>query len=272
MELVAKEKNINRLTEASLSEVRAEIRNGRYQGQTSGLARGYLQGNVVILPSSHADDFLRFCTRNPQPCPLVGISEPGNPMLAELGADVDIRTDVPQYRIWRDGKIETEVSDIRDYWNDDMMAFVIGCSFSFEEALIEAGLEVRHISCGLNVPMFETNIETAAVGPFYGPLVVSMRPMKAKDAIRAIQITSRFPRVHGAPVHIGDPSIIGINDISKPDYGDPVTIKDNEIPVFWACGVTPQAAIKAANVPFCITHSPGCMLITDRRNTEFAVI
>ena len=266
------EKHINPLSQASVADVRQAIREGRYQGQTSGLAYGYLQGNVVILPSSHADHFLRFCVKNPQPCPLVGFSEPGNPMLPDLGADIDIRTDVPRYRIWQDGKLEKEVSDIVEYWTDDLTAFVIGCSFSFEEALIEANLDVRHISCGVNVPMFETNMQTVPSGPFFGPMVVSMRPMRGRDAIRAIQITSRFPRVHGAPVHIGDPAHIGIRDLAKPDYGDPVAMENDEIPVFWACGVTPQAAIKAANVPFCITHSPGCMLITDRRNAEFAVI
>jgi uncharacterized protein YcsI (UPF0317 family) len=250
--------------------LRREIRAGRFDGQTSGQCQGHVQGNVVILPADAAADFLRFATLNPKPCPVIGMSEPGSPALPALGADIDIRTDVPRYRVWRDGALVDEPTDIRDVWRDDLVAFVIGCSFSFEEALIEDGLEVRHIRLGRNVPMWRTNIACAPAGRFHGPLVVSMRPFKAADAIRAVQITSRYPAVHGAPVHLGRPDLIGIRDLAKPDYGDAVPVADDEVPVFWACGVTPQAAIAQAKLPFAITHAPGCMLVTDLLNSRLA--
>ena len=249
---------------------RHAIRSGDWTGHTSGLAEGYVQGNVVILPRREADDFLRFCQRNPKPCPVLAVSEPGQPVLPALGADLDIRTDVPRYRVWREGELSEEPTDIRALWRDDLVTFVIGCSFSFEQALLEAGLPVRHIEQGRNVPMYRTNIPTAPAGPFRGPLVVTMRPMRAAAVIRAIQVTSRFPDVHGAPVHLGDPSLIGIADLGRPDYGDAVDVRADELPVFWACGVTPQAAITQARLPFCITHAPGAMLITDLLNHELA--
>ena len=252
------------------AKARRSIRTGEWTGHTSGLAEGYVQGNIVILPRQHADDFLRFCQRNPKPCPVLAVSEPGRPELPALGADLDIRTDVPRYRVWRKGELESEPTDVRAMWRDDLVSFVIGCSFSFEQALLEAGLPVRHIEQGRNVPMYRTNIQTAAAGPFHGPLVVTMRPMRAAAVIRAIQVTSRFPDVHGAPVHIGDPSLIGITNLAKPDYGDAVDVHADELPVFWACGVTPQAAIAQARLPFCITHAPGAMLITDLLNHELA--
>jgi len=249
---------------------RHAIRSGDWTGHTSGLAEGYVQGNVVILPRREADDFLRFCQRNPKPCPVLAVSEPGQPVLPALGADLDIRTDVPRYRVWREGELSEEPTDIRALWRDDLVTFVIGCSFSFEQALLEAGLPVRHIEQGRNVPMYRTNIPTAPAGPFSGPLVVTMRPMRAAAVIRAIQVTSRFPDVHGAPVHLGDPSLIGIADLGRPDYGDAVDVRADELPVFWACGVTPQAAITQARLPLCITHAPGAMLITDLLNHELA--
>lgn len=252
------------------ARARRTIRTGEWAGHTSGLAEGHVQGNVVILPKALADDFLRFCQRNPKPCPLLAVSEVGQPQLPSLGADVDIRTDVPRYRVWQRGEIVAEPTDIRELWRDDLVSFVIGCSFSFEQALLEAGLPVRHIEQDRNVPMYRTNIATAEAGPFKGPMVVSMRPMRAAAAIRAIQVTSRFPDVHGAPVHLGDPAQIGILDIAKPDYGDAVDILPGELPVFWACGVTPQAAIVNARPEFCITHSPGAMLITDLLNQQLA--
>lgn len=252
------------------AQARRKIRSGEWTGQTSGLAEGHVQGNVVILPKALADDFLRFCQRNPKPCPLLAVSEVGQPQLPSLGMDVDIRTDVPRYRVWQRGEIVAEPTDIRELWRDDLVSFVIGCSFSFEQALLEAGLPVRHIEQDRNVPMYRTNIATAEAGPFKGPMVVSMRPMRAAAAIRAIQVTSRFPDVHGAPVHLGDPAQIGIQDIAKPDYGDAVDILPGELPVFWACGVTPQAAIVNARPEFCITHSPGAMLITDLLNQQLA--
>ncbi|WP_372824617.1 putative hydro-lyase [Polaromonas sp.] len=255
---------------ASAAHVRSIIRKGGWTAHTSGLANGHVQGNVVILPVDQANDFLRYCQRNPKPCPLLTVSEPGQAQLPALGADIDIRTDVPRYRVWRDGVLSAEPTDVRALWRDDLVTFVIGCSFSFEEALIESGLRIRHIDQHRNVPMYRTSVATEAAGPFKGPLVVTMRPFKAADAIRAIQITSRFPNVHGAPVHIGDPALIGIADLAHPDYGDAVDVMPDEIPVFWACGVTPQAALVQARPALCITHAPGAMLITDLLNHQLA--
>jgi uncharacterized protein YcsI (UPF0317 family) len=252
--------------------VRHEARAGTLTGHTAGLAPGYVQGNLVVLPESFASDFLRFCQRNPKPCPLIGASEPGQARLPELGADLDLRTDIPRYRVWRDGALVDEPTDVLGYWRDDLVAFVIGCSFTFEEALVADGIPLRHIDRGANIAMYRTNIATAPAGAFAGPLVVSMRPLSPADAIRAVQITSRYPAVHGAPVHVGLPELIGIPDLAKPDYGEAVEVRPDEVPVFWACGVTPQAVIAAARVPFAITHAPGSMLVTDRRNSEYAVI
>ncbi|HEY8565149.1 MAG TPA: putative hydro-lyase [Beijerinckiaceae bacterium] len=243
-----------------------------HDGQTSGMAPGYVQGNLAILPRDVASDFLRFCHKNPKPCPLIGVSDPGDPRLPDLGPDLDIRTDLPRYRVWRDGELVEEPTDILNWWRNDLVAFVIGCSFSFEEALVADGIPMRHISCGTNVPMYKTNVPVAPAGPFHGELVVSMRPLKPADAIRAVQITSRFPSVHGAPVHLGKPELLGIADLSRPDYGDPVAVADNELPVFWACGVTPQAVIAAAKPSFAITHAPGCMLVTDLKNAHLSII
>ncbi len=251
---------------------RHRIRAAAYQGPTAGLAPGNVQANLVILPKDLANDFLRFAQANPKPCPVLAVSEVGDPHFPTLGADLDMRTDLPLYRVWRNGELVEEPCDISHVWRDDLVGFAIGCSFSFEEALIEDGIEVRHIACGTNVPMYRTNIACVPAGVFHGPLVVSMRPLKPADAIRAVQITSRFPSVHGAPVHLGLPAMIGIADINKPDYGDPVPIGADELPVFWACGVTPQAVIAAVKPDFCITHAPGCMLITDLRNTKLAAL
>ncbi|MGL4727330.1 MAG: putative hydro-lyase [Bosea sp. (in: a-proteobacteria)] len=257
---------------ATGADVRLRARHGLFDGQTAGLAPGLVQGNLAILPAAIAGDFLRFCQLNPKPCPVIGISEPGSPHIPALGLDLDLRTDLPRYRVWRNGELAGEPTQIKDVWRDDLVAFVIGCSFSFEEALIEDGVPLRHVACGSNVAMYRTTVPTMKAGPFEGPLVVSMRPLKAADAIRAIQITSRFPAVHGAPVHLGDPALIGINDITKPDYGDPVAIEADEIPVFWACGVTPQAVIASVKPEFAITHAPGCMLVTDVRNSRLAAL
>ncbi|MEI7446537.1 MAG: putative hydro-lyase [Burkholderiales bacterium] len=245
-------------------------REGTHTGHTAGMAPGRVQANLVVLPRAQADDFLRFCQRNPQPCPLLAVSEPGDPRLPELGADLDLRTDVPRYRIWKDGVLVGEPTDVTTLWRDDLVGFAIGCSFSFEQALLEAGVPLRHVAQGRNVAMYRTSVPTVPAGVFHGPLVVSMRPMKAADAIRAVQVTSRFPRVHGAPVHIGRPDLIGIADLARPDFGDPVEVRDDELPVFWACGVTPQAVVMAAKPAFCITHAPGCMLVTDLLNHRIA--
>jgi uncharacterized protein YcsI (UPF0317 family) len=251
---------------------RLRIRTGAFTGPTSGLAPGNVQANLVILPKALAHDFLRFAQANPKPCPVLAVSEAGDPHFPTLGADLDIRTDLPLYRVWRNGELVAEPTDVRDVWRDDLVSFAIGCSFSFEEALIEDGIEVRHIACDTNVPMYRTNIQCVPAGVFSGPLVVSMRPLKPADAIRAVQITTRFPSVHGAPVHLGFPELIGISDVGKPDYGDAVPIAADEMPVFWACGVTPQAVIAQVRPEFCITHAPGSMLITDLRNTSLSAL
>jgi uncharacterized protein YcsI (UPF0317 family) len=241
-------------------------------GSTAGMADGFVQGNLAILPEKFAAAFHRFCQLNPKPCPIIGMSDPGDPRIPLLGADLDIRTDVPGYRVWRDGEVVDEPTDINAHWRDELVAFVLGCSFSFEEALMAEGLPIRHIERKVRVPMYRTNIACTPSGPFAGPMVVSMRPFKPAQAIRAVQITTRFPSVHGAPVHLGLPHSIGIADIAKPDYGDAVPVEADEIPVFWACGVTPQAVIAAAKLPFAITHAPGLMLVTDLRNRDLAVL
>lgn len=251
-------------------EARRAARSGVLDCPTANIAPGFVQANLAVLPRRLAYDFLLFCQRNPKPCPLVGVSEAGDPFLPGLGRDLDIRTDIPRYRVWRDGELVAEPTELTDFWRDDLVSFLIGCSFSFEEAMLAAGLPVRHIEQGRNVPMYRTTIPTTPAGCFSGPLVVSMRPLSPRDAIKAIQITSRFPSVHGAPVHLGDPGLIGIDDLAKPDYGDAVDIAPGEIPVFWACGVTPQSVIANARPDFCITHAPGYMLVTDIPNRSLA--
>ena len=251
---------------------RRAIRSGGYTGYTAAIAAGYVQANICILPRDWSADFLLYCQRNSKPCPLIARSDPGDPGLPALAEDLDIRTDIPRYHIFRDGEFAEEVTDITGYWRDDLVTFALGCSFSFEDALMQDGMELRHITCGTTVPMYRTSVPTTPAGPFHGPLVVSMRPLKPADAIRAIQITTRFPAVHGAPVHIGKPELIGIQDIDKPDYGERAPMKDDEIPVFWACGVTPQSVVATVKPEFCITHYPGCMLVTDRKNSEFAIM
>jgi len=255
---------------ATASAARAPIRRGEWTRHTSGLADDLVQGNLVILPQALAADFLLYCQRNPKPCPLLAVGDVGQPLLPALGQGIDVRTDLPRYRVWRQGRLVDEPTDITALWRDDLVSFVIGCSFSFEWALLADGLPLRHVALGRNVAMYRTNIATAPAGPFHGPLVVSMRPMKAAHAIRAVQISSRYPAVHGAPVHLGDPALIGIADLAMPDYGDAVEVLPDELPVFWACGVTPQAAIAAARPEFCITHAPGAMLITDWPNARVA--
>ena len=254
-------------------ELRHKIRSGEFTGNTSGYSKGYVQGNLCILPADWANDFLQFCQLNPRPCPVVGMSSSaGDYGILKLGDDLDIRTDIPSYRIFEDGELIKEVTDISDIWRDDLVTFVLGCSFSFEEALIADGLEIRNVSEGVNVPMYRTNIDCASAGRFSGKMVVSMRPMLPTDAIRAIQICTRFPSVHGAPIHFGDPDLIGIKNINTPEFGDAVTIRENEVPVFWACGVTPQVALEQAKPPLCITHAPGCMLVTDLPNSHLAIM
>lgn len=252
--------------------VRRAVRAGAHTGHTAGLAPGYVQGNVCILPRDYADDFFVYCQRNPKPCPLLAASDPGDPRIPALAEDLDMRTDVPSYRVFRDGAFVEDVNDINHLWRDDLVAFVLGCSYSFEEALMEAGLPLRYVEQGRNVSMFLTNIDTAPAGPFRGEMVVSMRPFTPANAIRAIQITSRFPTVHGAPVHIAKPELIGIDDIDRPWVGDPTEVREDELPVFWACGVTPQSVVRNARPPLCITHTPGHMIVTNIRNATLAVL
>ena len=262
-------------TEAAIEAARAaraEVRGGRHRDVTSGLAPAIVQANLAILPVEYANDFLRYCQLNPKPCPLIGMTEPGDPMLPMLGADIDLRSDLPAYRVFRDGVEIDEVTDIGDYWRDDLVGFALGCSLSFEAALVDAGLPLRRYEYGMKVCAYRTTIETAPAGPFRGGMVVSMRSFTPANAIRAIQITSRFPEVHGAPVHFGDPAAIGIADVLKPEYGGWATIPEGDVPVYWACGITPQVAIEHAKPSFCITHKAGHMLITDRLNGEFATL
>lgn len=245
-------------------EVRNACRDGAWNQPTCGLAPGYAQANLVILPADWAFDFLLFCQRNPKPCPLIEVTAPGS-WTPDLSApSADLRSDLPQYRVWKQGELVDEPADIRHLWRDDFVSFLIGCSFTFEAALVQAGLPVRHLELGCNVPMYQTNVPCVPAGRFSGPLVVSMRPYSPADAIRATLVSASFTGSHGPPVHLGFPEAIGIRDLQRPDFGDPVPVHEGELPVFWACGVTPQAALMAAKPPLAITHSPGKMFVTDR--------
>ena len=253
-------------------ELRHKVRSGEFRRPTAGYCGSYAQANLVILPQADAADFLLFCQRNPRACPLLAVGEPGQWNLGALGADMDLRSDTPGYNIYRNGELAQQAHALHALWRDDLVAFAIGCSFSFEQMLLDAGIRLRHIEQRRNVAMYRTNIGNRSAGPFSGQMVVSMRPMAVADAIRAFQITSRFPSVHGAPVHLGDPALIGIADLARPDYGDMTEIMPDEIPVFWACGVTPQEAIRAARLPLAITHQPGYMLVTDILNSSLAAL
>ena len=254
------------------SEVRQLIREGKIDFQTSGMCNGFAQANMAVLPKDLAFDFLLFTQRNQKPCPVLDVTEPGSPVPRLIAPNADLRYDIPRYRIYKKGELTDEVTNLDQYWRDDLVAFLLGCSFSFEGPMLDAGLEVRHITDNHNVPMYITNIECVPAGVFHGPMVVSMRPMKPKDAVRAVQVTSRMPFVHGAPIHFGDPEAIGIKDISKPDFGDASLIKPGEVPVFWACGVTPQAVAMAVKPEFMITHAPGHMFISDVPNADLSVL
>ncbi len=259
--------NHQKLMGSDLNDVRHAIRRGEYAFHTAGLGKGFLQVNLAILPETHALDFMRFCQRNPKPCPLTGVSDTGNPMMFTLGRDIDIRTDTPAYNIYRDGMLERSVTEITDLWSDDLVAFAIGCSFTFEHALQKAGIKVWHIDHNKTVPMFRSNIDTVPAGVFRGKMVVSMRAVPEDRLDEVIEVARGFPLAHGAPVHWGDPAKIGIADITLPDWGDAAPVGPGQVPVFWACGVTPQVAIEAAKLPLCITHKPGHMLITDISET-----
>ena len=257
---------------ATPAELRTLIRNGELSRPTAGMAPGHVQANLAILPKDLAFDFLLFCQRNPKPCPLLEVMEAGSPEPIQMAPGADIRSDISSYRIYRYGELTDEVDDISEFWSDDLVSFLLGCSFSFEAALMDAGIPLRHIDRGTNVSMYITNIPTTPAGEFSGPMVVSMRPVPRDKVVRAVQVTTRFPAVHGAPIHIGEPEAIGIRDITKPDLGDAVEVLKDEVPVFWACGVTPQAVAMNSKPPLMITHSPGHMFITDQKDTDFAVL
>ena len=252
-------------------EFRHQVRNGQFREPTAGHCGDFAQANLAILPKASADDFLRFCFLNPKACPLLGVGEQGQWSLPSVGLDIDIRSDVPGYYVYRNGRMAEERTSLQEIWQSDFVVFAIGCSFSFEHMMLEDGIPLRHIAQQKNVAMYRTNIKNKAAGTFGGNMVVSMRPMTAAHAIKAIQMTSRFPAIHGAPIHIGNPAEIGIENIGQPDFGDAVSILPNELPVFWACGVTPQEAIRMAGLPIAITHKPGYMLMTDIPNSTLAV-
>jgi uncharacterized protein YcsI (UPF0317 family) len=244
-------------------EARASMRAGEWTGVTAGLAPGYAQANLAILPRDLAYDFLLFCVRNPKPCPLLEVTDAGSPVPALAAPGADLRTDLPAYRVYRDGALVDEPRSIERYWSDDLVAFLLGCSFTFEHGLRAAGIPLRHLECGCNVAMYRTNVACRPAGIFRGPLVVSMRPIPAQFVALAVQISSRYPTMHGAPVHVGAPAALGIRDLDRPDYGDPVPLLAGDVPVFWACGVTPQAVAMQARPPLMITHAPGHMFLTD---------
>lgn len=237
---------------------------------TAGFSAGYAQANLIALDKRYAFDFLLFAQRNPKPCPLLGVLEPGQ-LSSPLLPGGDIRTDIPSYRVFSQGSLIDEPSDATAYWTDNTVAFLIGCSFTFEQALLDNGVPVAHIEQGVNVPMFLTNIDCEPAGVFSGKMVVSMRPIPASMVSDAVRITSRYPAVHGAPVHVGDPSLIGIEDLAAPDFGDAVDIPPGTVPVFWACGVTPQSIVMHSKPDVAICHAPGKMLITDARDLTYQV-
>lgn len=249
------------------AQVRQKIRAGQIDFPTAGMTAGYAQANLVILPQIYAHDFREWIRQNPQACPLLETIELA-PLTKTIAQHANICTDIPRYRIYENGRFTKEATDVSEYWQSDMVGFLIGCSFSFEEALLKAGIEIRHLTEKHNVPMYKTSVMTNPVGRFKGPMVVSMRPMSPAKAQLARQITAQMPNVHGAPIQIGDPAAIGISDLDHPDYGDADTIKPGEVPVFWPCGVTPQAAIENAKLPLVISHAPGHMFITDIQNAE----
>ncbi|MDR3292809.1 MAG: putative hydro-lyase [Clostridiales bacterium] len=261
---------INNLKYADMSPraVRALIREGKIDWNTSGMCAGYAQANLVILPKSEAYDFLLFAQRNPKSCPILEVGDAGNKGLNLIAGGVDITRDLPRYRVYEKGILTGEYTDVKRFWRDDLVSFLIGCSFSFESALLEANVPVRHIEEGKNVPMYMTNIDCIPAGKFSGKMVVSMRPLPPEQVVKSVTVTASMPRVHGSPIHIGDPSRIGVKDLSKPEFGDAVTINDGEVPVFWCCGVTPQSVMMNSKPDFVITHAPGHMFITDIRNNE----
>src|SRR5438552_11521952 len=253
-------------------EIRADIRSGKLSGVTAGLGAGHVQANLAVLPREQAYDFLLFCQRNPRPCPLIEVTDVGSPEPIGVAAGADLRTDIARYRIYKDGVLADEVTDVTPYWRDDLVAFLLGCSFTFEWALLEAGIRLWHVEQGKNVAMWRTSIACRPAGVFHGRMVVSMRPIAASQLTKAVTASARFPNAHGGPVHIGDPAAIGIGNITRPDWRDPQHFPPGDVPVFWACGVTPQAVALASKPPFMITHSPGHMFVTDVPNAALAAL
>jgi len=253
------------------TQLRKLIRTGEWTKPTTGVAPGFVQANLVMLPQEEAFHFLLFCVRNPKPCPILDVLEPGK-VEPNIAQGADLRTDLPRYRIFEQGKLKDEVEDVRNVFHDEMVSFLLGCSFSFEAALVAAGVPVRNLEEDKNVSMYITNRDCQPAGPFSAPLVVTMRPMKPAEAVRAIQVTTRFHLTHGAPVHMGSPEVIGIKDLDRPDFGDPVTIRSGEIPVFWACGVTSQLAATSVSLPLVVTHAPGHMFVSDLRDEHLTLL
>lgn len=253
-------------------DIRRDIRSGKFKGLTTGHGRGFVQANLAVLPREDAFDFMLFCQRNPAPCPLLEVTDTGCAEPRAMAPGADLRTDLPRYRVYENGELTAEVTDVTALWRGDLVAFLIGCSFTFEWALMEAGIPLRHIEQGCNVAMWQTSMQCRSAGRFHGPMVVSMRPIRRELLTKAVTSTARFPGAHGAPVHIGEPAAIGVQDLARPDWGDAVAIETSEVPVFWACGVTPQAVALACRPAFMITHSPGHMFITDVPNSALAVI
>jgi uncharacterized protein YcsI (UPF0317 family) len=262
---------IEKLAHIHARDVRQKIREGKWTKPTSGAALGHAQANMIILPRDWAYDFLLYATRNPKPCPILDVCEAGDAEPKMIAPGADIRTDLPKYRVWENGKLVDEPTDIKSIWRDDLVAFMIGCSFSFENALILAGIRIRHIDMGVNVPMYLTGVKCVPAGRFSGNMVMSMRPVPHNQVVKAVTTTARYPSVHGAPIHIGNPEAIGVKDIDKPEFGDPVEIREGEVPIFWACGVTPQAAVMQSKPPFAITHAPGHMFIADKTDADYEV-
>jgi uncharacterized protein YcsI (UPF0317 family) len=253
-------------------EIRGLIRAGKWRTPTAGLAPGYVQTNLAILPQALAYDFLLFAQRNPKPCPVIEVTDAGSWEPKRSAPEADLRTDTPRYCVYRDGVLAEQTTDLSAVWRDDLVTFLLGCSFTFEAALLQAGIPVRHIEEDKNVPMYISSLACSPAGVFHGPMVVTMRPIPGHQVARAAQISGRFPGVHGAPVHVGEPRGIGIQDLNRPDYGDAVSIRPGEVPVFWACGVTPQAVAVQAKPPLMITHAPGHMFITDLRDESLSVL
>ena len=244
-------------------EVRGRIRSGAWRDVTTGACLGHVQANLVVLPQDMADEFGALCAANPQPLPLLERTAPGDPAGLRVAPGADLRTDLPRYHVLRHGVLDAEVESVEEVWRDDFVAFLLGCSFSAENQLLRAGVRLRHLELGQGVPMFVTSLECVPAGRFHGPVVVSMRPVRVDQLDRAVEVTARLPLAHGAPVHVGDPGAIGITDLTAPDWGDAIEVGPDEVPVFWACGVTPQAVLRRVRPEIAVTHAPGHMFVTD---------